>query len=54
IHSKNLLSRFLPPTSTYTVMHIASAVEINSSLIPKLKQFHTSLDSKVIFLIRCA
>lgn len=29
-------------------MHIAAATEINSRLIPKLKQLHTSLQAKVI------
>ncbi|PIA61249.1 hypothetical protein AQUCO_00300645v1 [Aquilegia coerulea] len=48
VHPNDHVNRSQSSNDTFpTVMHIASAVEINSSFIPKLKQLQTSLESKV-------
>ncbi|KVI12483.1 Fumarase C, C-terminal [Cynara cardunculus var. scolymus] len=47
VHPNDHVNRSQSSNDTFpTVMHIAAATEINSRLIPKLKQLHTSLQAK--------
>nr|GEU51305.1 fumarate hydratase 1, mitochondrial [Tanacetum cinerariifolium] len=47
VHPNDHVNRSQSSNDTFpTVMHIAAATEINSRLIPKLKQLHTTLQAK--------
>ncbi|KAL0420074.1 UNVERIFIED_CONTAM: Fumarate hydratase 1, mitochondrial [Sesamum radiatum] len=47
VHPNDHVNRSQSSNDTFpTVMHIAAAVEMNSGLIPKLKQLHTTLHAK--------
>ncbi|KAJ0797190.1 putative fumarate hydratase [Helianthus annuus] len=47
VHPNDHVNRSQSSNDTFpTVMHIAAATEINSRLIPKLKQLHTALQAK--------
>ncbi|KAG6412567.1 hypothetical protein SASPL_125249 [Salvia splendens] len=47
VHPNDHVNRSQSSNDTFpTVMHIAAATEINSRLLPKLKQLHTTLNAK--------
>ncbi|XP_011082445.1 fumarate hydratase 1, mitochondrial-like [Sesamum indicum] len=49
VHPNDHVNRSQSSNDTFpTVMHIAAAMDINSGLIPKLKQLHKTLESKSI------
>ncbi|CAA2965308.1 fumarate hydratase 1, mitochondrial [Olea europaea subsp. europaea] len=49
VHPNDHVNRSQSSNDTFpTVMHIAAAMEINSRLIPNMKQLHTTLNSKSV------